>query len=130
METLVGVAGSSSTPSNTKDGPVIHLKPGDRAKALWKMGRKFYDVDVVAANEDGTYSLVYEDGDRWENVPADRITTVTGEGLVSNIAVASVGLEPTKLRHSVAEGSVDSEMLARIFPQIKSIFKPQIVRRG
>ena len=129
MATLVGVSGSS-TLSDTKDGPVVILKPGDRAKALWKMGRKFYNVDVVTANEDGTYSLVYEDGDRWENVPADRITTVSGEGLVPDTAVASVGLEPTKLRHSVAEGSVDSEMLARIFPQIKSIFKPQIVRRG
>eukprot|EP00613_Pedinella_sp_CCMP2098_P028494 CAMPEP_0171703688 /NCGR_PEP_ID=MMETSP0991-20121206/12263_1 /TAXON_ID=483369 /ORGANISM="non described non described, Strain CCMP2098" /LENGTH=402 /DNA_ID=CAMNT_0012293115 /DNA_START=64 /DNA_END=1272 /DNA_ORIENTATION=- len=116
-----------------RQGAAPSLRVGDKAKALWKMGRKFYNVEVVSVNTDGTFSLTYEDGDFWANVPADRITTVDGVGLVPShsllpAAAALVGLEPSKLRHSVVEGAVDAELLARVFPEIKSVFVPQVVK--
>ena len=61
------------------DAAPITLKAGDEARALWKMGRKWYKTTVLAVNDDdGTYFLRYEDGDEWERVPADRIRLADG----------------------------------------------------
>ena len=35
------------------------LRPGSQARALWKTGKKWYTVTVLAVNDDGTYSLKY-----------------------------------------------------------------------
>jgi hypothetical protein len=107
--------------------PHVVLRPGDRAKALWKMGRKLYEVEVLAVNTDGTFSLKYEDGDYWENVPPDRISTLDGSPLASAL-VQGVGPQPRKLRHALVEQAVDNRLLRDVFANIKEIFQPQLVK--
>ena len=59
--------------SGIAGGGGLELSSGDEAEALWKMGRKWYRVTVREKNQDGTYDLLYEDGDKWDAVPADRV---------------------------------------------------------
>ena len=41
------------------------LEKGDKAQAKWKHGHRWFNVVVDFVNDDGTYSLSYEDGDQW-----------------------------------------------------------------
>ena len=80
------------------------LAVGDKAQALWKMGRKYYSVRVREVNDDGTYALTYEDGDTWESVPADRIKTLAGEPLAVAAAVVPMLERGTRQRrHAVRQ---------------------------
>lgn len=108
------------------DTALIVLREGDSAQALWKVGRKWYNVTVIAANSDGTYSLRYADGDLWDKVPADRIRTVSGSPLATTALALAEGKQV--LRHAVLPQAVDPAFLRALLPKIQSIFKPQIVK--
>lgn len=54
------------------------LLAGEKAQAKWKHGNKWFNVVVDAVNDDGTYSLSYEDGDKWDSVPPNRIRRMNG----------------------------------------------------
>lgn len=99
------------------------LSVGDVASARWKMGRRWYRVVVDAVNDDGTYSLTYEDGDKWTAVPPEFVRTNTGVPLVP----ASPALRPG-LRHEVVPEAVSADYLTRLFPFIKEAFQPQVVK--
>jgi hypothetical protein len=60
------------------------LSQGSKAQAKWKYGNKWFNVVVKEVNHDGTFALSYEDGDNWENVPANRIRLLDGTMLDSN----------------------------------------------
>lgn len=102
--------------------PIV-LKVGDKAKAMWKFGRKWYQVTVDSVNEDGTYGLTYEDGDVCSNVSIDRMRLLDDTPLSINEVI----LEKEKLKHSCALQAIDVEYLKELSPKIINIFKPQIV---
>jgi hypothetical protein len=65
----------------------IVLKPGDKARALWKVGHKWYRVIVRAANPDGSYALTYEDGDIWDQVPIDPTTIIDAVVVIAAVYI-------------------------------------------
>jgi hypothetical protein len=119
MTTLLARSREVQNPAS----PII-LKVGDEAKAMWKCGRKFYNVVVEGVNDDGTYSLSYEDGDKWESVSADRMRLRDDTPLT----ILEVPLEKEKLRHSCVPQAIDSQYLHELSPKIIEIFKPQVVK--
>jgi hypothetical protein len=52
-------------------------QPDQRVKAQWKSSTyaacQWFDATVQSQNADGTYHLLYADGDTWEDVPAAKI---------------------------------------------------------
>jgi len=146
MATLVSPPAAVAAAPTVVAAPSITLAPGDSAEALWKMGHKWYSVTVRSGpHADGTYALTYADGDRWDAVPPDRIRTVgSHEPLALAAAVVKLGGGGTGgtgaadpgggggtsagLRHAVALSAVDPAYLDELFPKIKAIFKPQVVK--
>jgi len=90
----------------------------------WKCGRKWYKVIVDKVNDDGTYALTYEDGDKWDTVTPDRMRLLDDTPLTN----VEVPLEKEKLRHSCIIKAVDPDFLNELFPKILNIFQPQIVK--
>eukprot|EP00616_Rhizochromulina_sp_CCMP1243_P016674 CAMPEP_0118976158 /NCGR_PEP_ID=MMETSP1173-20130426/17895_1 /TAXON_ID=1034831 /ORGANISM="Rhizochromulina marina cf, Strain CCMP1243" /LENGTH=371 /DNA_ID=CAMNT_0006926155 /DNA_START=58 /DNA_END=1173 /DNA_ORIENTATION=- len=103
------------------------LQVGDEARAYWKSGRKLYRATVEGVNGDGTFSLRYEDGDEWDAVPMDFIRRPDGSTMLPSMdqALASV---KTGLKHGVSTCAVDPAGLDALFPAIKAVFRPQVVK--
>lgn len=104
------------------------VEEGDEVLALWKSGKKWYRTTVVRANADGTFYLRYEDGDLWEHVPCDRMKLPDGSSLASPAALQAFQCIDRGLKHAVMEGAVDSSYLSEVFSEIKSVFRPQMVK--
>ena len=55
------------------DQMVFEYKKGERVEALFRNGQKYYTCTIKSCDEDGTYSLVYDDGDEERGVPESNI---------------------------------------------------------
>eukprot|EP00439_Symbiodinium_sp_Y106_P029017 s3197_g3.t1 len=70
LEVLAGMGRSSENPGE-------QLAVGTRVEARYQLssGRitsRYYAGRIVGRNEDGSYQVDYDDGDKWYNVPQDR----------------------------------------------------------
>lgn len=111
------------------------LAVGEQVTAQWKMGRKWWSASVVACNADGTFSLIYEDGDGWDAVPRDRIRRADGSPLDEAVAAVTAAVLrsgdhglPLPRVHAVLAEAVDPGFLRELFPQIKHQFQPMLVQ--
>jgi hypothetical protein len=49
---------------------------GDTVKAQYKFGDDCYEAEIVADNGDGTYAVLYIDGDEWDSCPAEKLEKI------------------------------------------------------
>ncbi len=60
------------------------LTTGTRVKARYRGGKEWFAGTVAAANRDGTYHVLYQDGDQEENVLRDLIQPVAEEAIIAH----------------------------------------------
>ena len=63
------------------------LQPGRRVEATWNEGRLFYPGTIVRANNDGTYVIHFDDGDkdRKANPKNIRIAPIAGRSRIREV---------------------------------------------
>jgi hypothetical protein len=92
-----GVTPATTTPAAAAAPTAPAITPivvGTRVVARWgNNNQAAYGATVTAVNPDGTYALIYEDGDRAPSVAIDRILSVVGAGLPA-AAGATPGATP------------------------------------
>jgi hypothetical protein len=92
---LSRVAGSAS--ANAGKGPI---KEGTTVSARWGGQSKWYPGKVEKANDDGTYSIRYDDGDGEERIKPNNVKVVVKKKASGSISGGSVG--------NPADGMVDT----------------------
>ncbi|CAE8584953.1 unnamed protein product, partial [Polarella glacialis] len=98
------------------------LAVGTRVEARYllssgRMTSRFYPGRVAGQNEDGTYQVEYDDGDKWYNVPQEVIVVTSG---AAPATPGSQAAEVAKNTHRQSLRSVTLELAQRLFSRFPS----------
>lgn len=68
--------GTSTAQSRQKLAETTRFRVGDNIEARFKQGRKWYEGNIRAVNQDGTYDIRYSDGDSERGVEANLLRRI------------------------------------------------------
>ena len=76
--------------------------PGDTVSARWRGGKGWFPGVVTHINDDGTFNIEYDDGDRETSVPKDMIKVLTTEALTRRRAACESAMQTPATREPSA----------------------------